>query len=64
MSEPTDFNKFRKKQRQQRGKDTTLCRSGFHKWVFSEKKQFDVKQGKLISIQRCERCQLTRTKVS
>ncbi|XOV84722.1 MAG: hypothetical protein ACFHXK_06290 [bacterium] len=64
MTEPTDLNKFRKLQRKNRGKHTTLCKSGFHKWVFSDKKQFDVKQGKLISIERCERCQMTRTKIS
>jgi hypothetical protein len=64
VSEPTDLNKFKKLRRQQRGRNTTLCKSGFHKWVFSEKKQFDVKQGKLISVERCERCQLTRTKIS
>jgi len=64
VSEPTDLNKFKKLRRQQLGRNTTLCKSGFHKWVFSEKKQFDVKQGKLISVERCERCQVTRTKVS
>jgi hypothetical protein len=64
VTEPTDLNKFKKLRRQQRGRNTTLCKSGFHKWVFSEKKQFDVKQGKLISVERCERCQVTRTKIS
>lgn len=39
----------------------TLCKSGFHQWVPDPKKQFDVKQGKLVTIERCARCGLTRT---
>ncbi len=39
----------------------TLCKSGFHKWIADSRKQFDVKQGRLVTIQRCERCGFTRT---
>jgi hypothetical protein len=63
MSDPTDLNKFRKTQRKARARNITLCRQGFHKWTFDEAKQFDVKLGKLVSIQRCERCGATRTHV-
>lgn len=64
MSEPTDLGKYKKRRRQERAKRTTLCRRGFHKWEFDPNKQFDVKQGKLISIERCIRCGATRTDVS
>jgi len=63
MNKPTSLANFKKKQRKQKAKGTTLCRNGFHKWVFDDNKQFDVKSGKLVSIQRCERCHLQRTHV-
>lgn len=61
MEKPTDLNKFRKKKRKERGNGSTLCRSGFHQWRDEPKKQFDVKQGRLVSVQRCARCDVTRT---
>ena len=61
MEKPTDLNKFRKKKRKERGSGSTLCRSGFHQWRDEPKKQFDVKQGRLVSVQRCARCNVTRT---
>ena len=61
---PTDLNKFRKSRRKEKAKGTTLCKRGFHKWVFDDKKQFDVKSGKLVSIQRCKRCGQTRNYIS
>ena len=33
-----------------------LCQHGHHKWVICKEKQFDVKQGKLVTVLRCERC--------
>ncbi|WP_083251381.1 hypothetical protein [Acidihalobacter yilgarnensis] len=38
----------------------TLCRRGFHKWVVEKDRQFDVKQGRLITLYRCSRCGKTR----
>ncbi|MEM9623225.1 MAG: hypothetical protein AAF993_16360 [Pseudomonadota bacterium] len=63
MEKPTNLASFRKQRQKQKAKGNTLCRSGFHKWVFDDKKQFDVKLGKLVSIQRCARCQAERTHV-
>ena len=37
-------------------KGKTLCKSGFHKWVIITEKQFDVKQGRLITLYKCSRC--------
>ena len=37
-------------------KGNTLCRHGHHKWVVDKAKQFDVKQGKLVTIYHCIRC--------
>ncbi|MEQ8663539.1 MAG: hypothetical protein RLW62_22190 [Gammaproteobacteria bacterium] len=52
----------RKKKRKSEGK--TLCKRGFHKWAIDQDKQFDVRQGKLVTIQRCVRCGYTRTTLS
>ncbi len=40
---------------------STLCKRGFHKWVADKTRPFDVKQGKLVTRYRCERCGVTRT---
>lgn len=64
MEKPTNLDKFRKQRRKARGSGSTLCSSGFHQWKDDETKQFDVKQGRLVSVQRCARCNRTRTRVS
>lgn len=51
-----DVLPFKKRSLQDIHKGKTLCRSGFHKWVVKQKKQFDVKHGKLVTIYRCSRC--------
>lgn len=33
-----------------------LCQHGFHKWELCKHKQFDVKQGRLVTVYRCARC--------
>lgn len=33
-----------------------MCQHGFHKWEVCKAKQFDVKQGKLVTVYRCARC--------
>ena len=43
-------------------KGKTLCKSGFHKWTISKDKQFDSRQGKLVTLYVCERCGATKVK--
>ena len=50
-----------KRERQARARGQTLCRRGFHKWQVDQRKQFDVREGKLVTVLRCERCEATRT---
>ena len=50
-----------KKVKQRRAEGKTLCSSGFHKWQVLAEKRFDVKQGKLVSTQRCQRCGAERS---
>jgi hypothetical protein len=42
----------------------TLCSSGFHKWQTATEKRFDVKQGKLVSTERCLRCGVERNRLT
>jgi len=49
---------------QARAKSVTLCRSGFHKWKTMNEGRFDVKHGKLITAQRCTRCDEERTRLT
>ena len=51
-----------KARRKTLAKHNTLCRSGFHKWEVDNSKQFDVKQGHLVTVERCLRCRKTRAK--
>jgi hypothetical protein len=42
----------------------TLCGAGFHKWVSLTERRFDVKAGKLVSAERCQRCGTERNKLT
>lgn len=56
MSNVIPFKKAQKSLRQDKAKAATLCGSGFHKWKIVTDTKFDVKQGKLVTVERCERC--------
>ena len=51
---------FKPKRPAERHKGKTLCRSGFHKWAIDKEKQFDPRQGKLVTVYRCSRCGATK----
>jgi hypothetical protein len=53
---------FKKAKPSERHKGNTLCRSGFHKWEILKEKQFDVKQGKLVTVYQCKRCAKVKSK--
>jgi len=53
---------FKKQKISEKHKGNTLCRSGFHKWEIVKEKQFDVKQGKLITVYQCIRCNTQKNK--
>lgn len=56
----TDIIPFQRKPKQPT-KGNTLCANGHHRWVIWQQKPFDSKQGKLITVYRCERCGAERT---
>jgi hypothetical protein len=45
-----------RKVKQKLAEGKTLCSSGFHKWEALAERRFDVKQGRLVSAERCKRC--------
>jgi hypothetical protein len=47
---------FKKPKLSEKHKGKTLCKSGFHKWEILKEQQFDVKQGKLVTVYQCRRC--------
>ncbi len=58
-----DVVQFKKKKPSEKHKGNTLCRRGFHKWEIDQEKQFDVKQGRLVTVYKCKRCAKFKTEV-
>ena len=56
-----DILPFKKPSLKKKAEGKTLCARGFHKWKIDQRKQFDVKQGRLVTVHRCTRCGATRT---
>jgi hypothetical protein len=54
----------RRNRRQTKASGITLCQSGFHKWQAVLGQRFDVKQGKLLTAERCTRCNRERTRLT
>lgn len=54
--------RFKKPKAAEKARGKTLCREGFHRWVVSKDKQFDVRQGRLVTVYRCSRCGTTKTR--
>ncbi len=56
-----DVVRFKKPKLKEKHKGKTLCRSGFHKWAVDKSKPFSVKQGKLLTVYKCQRCGKIKT---
>ncbi|MEE4245381.1 MAG: hypothetical protein V2I33_08215 [Kangiellaceae bacterium] len=50
----------RRKHKQAKRKATTMCAGGFHKWQVWQEKQFDPKHGKLVTVYRCQKCDVEK----
>ena len=55
-----DVLEFKKRSLQDKHRGNTLCRRAHHKWVVDKARQFDVKQGRLVTVYRCARCDAQR----
>jgi hypothetical protein len=58
-----DVIKFKRPTPFEKHKGNTLCKSGFHKWRVEKGNQFDVKQGRLVTIFKCSRCGITKSEL-
>ncbi len=56
-----DVIKFKRPSPRAKSDGRTLCQSGFHKWKVVTARRFDVKRGKLVTVERCTRCGAERT---
>jgi hypothetical protein len=59
MGDVIQIRKFKRK----RAEGKTLCSAGFHKWEIQSGRRFDVKEGRLVSTERCSRCGEERTRL-
>jgi len=55
--------RFKQPSARKKAEGKTLCKSGFHKWRVVSERQFDVKQGKLVTLLRCARCGVEKTEL-
>lgn len=61
MSKVIKLDSVRRNRLQDKAKGVTMCQSGFHKWQPLKERHFDVREGKLVTTERCERCRMERT---
>lgn len=59
----TNILRFRKPSPQDRNRGKTLCLHDFHKWKIVTARKFDVKQGRLVTLYRCQRCGKEKTEL-
>lgn len=64
MSGPPNNVVQLRKVKTQRAQAKVLCDSDFHKWRVLKHSQFDVKLGKLVTLERCMRCGKERTRAT
>ena len=64
MSDVVRLDKARKQRRKANAQGKTLCGRGFHRWRIDTKQRFDVKLGRLVTTEVCERCGERRTRAT
>ncbi|MGB5439221.1 MAG: hypothetical protein WBN57_12940 [Gammaproteobacteria bacterium] len=55
-----DILQFRKPTAADKARGKTLCRRGFHKWTILHERKFDSRQGRLVTVYRCIRCEASK----
>ena len=61
-AEIISFADRKKAKEKSSAKGQGMCQHGFHKWKIWNDKQFDSRQGKLVTVYRCERCNAEKVK--
>lgn len=54
----------RREHRRTKADGITLCQSGLHKWQPVKDQPFKVHEGKLLTAERCTRCNNKRTRLT
>ena len=54
---------FKRPSARDRNRGKTLCLNNFHKWQVVSERKFDVKQGRLVTLYRCQRCGREKTEL-
>ncbi|MBX2881166.1 MAG: hypothetical protein KTR32_14575 [Granulosicoccus sp.] len=62
--DPSAAKKRAKKKREDKSRGKTLCGSNHHKWKVVTEQKFDVKRGKLVTVECCERCGKRRNRLT
>ena len=62
MADIISFEKRRGANAKKKVKGKTLCGNGHHKWRIIKDREFDSKQGKLVTRFECERCGKVKVK--
>jgi len=57
-----DILPFKRPAKKPNPKGNTLCKQGHHKWRIVTSQQFDVKEGRLVTVYECERCKKRKVK--
>jgi len=55
---------FKKPSPKEKNQGKTLCLHDFHKWAVVSERKFDVRQGKLVTCYRCQRCGKEKTELT
>lgn len=55
--------RFKKPGPKEKHRGKTLCLHDFHKWTVVSERKFDVRQGRLVTLYRCERCGKEKTEL-
>lgn len=63
MGEVIAFKAAKKKKQQSSQAAATLCREGHHKWEIDQEKQFDSREGRLVTLYICSRCGKKKTQL-
>jgi len=62
MTNILPFKRLNKKKKNAKG--NIMCKNNHHKWQIQKEQQFDVKSGKLVTVEKCSRCEKVRNRLT
>ena len=62
---PNGSGKHKKKKSSRKGfSGAALCANNHHKWEISKAQRFDTREGKLVTVETCQRCGKKRNRLT